>query len=93
MVLDPANVDIEPGDILIAHTTDPAWVSLMFLAGALVVDIGGMMSHAAVVAREPGMPCDMNTGRGTTVLRSGDLINVDGGTGTVDTLESAESFS
>jgi pyruvate,water dikinase len=91
VVLDPANAEIEPGDILIAHTTDPAWVSLMFLAGALVVDIGGLMSHAAVVARELGIPCVMNTGRGTTALRTGDLINVDGGTGTVDILERTET--
>jgi pyruvate, water dikinase len=91
VVLDPANADIEPGDILIAHTTDPAWVSLMFLAGALVVDIGGMMSHAAVVARELGIPCVMNTGQGTTALRTGDLISVDGGTGTVEILERTET--
>jgi pyruvate, water dikinase len=91
VVLDPANVEIEPGDILIAHTTDPAWVSLMFLAGALVVDIGGMMSHAAVVARELGIPCVMNTGCGTTALETGDLISVDGGTGTVEILERTET--
>lgn len=91
VVLDPANAEIEPGDILIAHTTDPAWVSLMFLAGALVVDIGGLMSHAAVVARELGIPCVMNTGRGTTSLRTGDLIAVDGGTGTVEILERTET--
>jgi pyruvate,water dikinase len=91
VVLDPANAEIEPGDILIAHTTDPAWVSLMFLAGALVVDIGGLMSHAAVVARELGIPCVMNTGQGTTALRTGDLISVDGGTGTVEILERTET--
>jgi pyruvate,water dikinase len=91
VVLDPANAEIEPGDILIAHTTDPAWVSLMFLAGALVVDIGGMMSHAAVVARELGIPCVMNTGHGTTALRTGDLITVDGGAGTVEILERTDT--
>jgi pyruvate, water dikinase len=91
VVLDPANAEIEPGDILIAHTTDPAWVSLMFLAAALVVDIGGMMSHAAVVARELGIPCVMNTGCGTTAIRTGDLINVDGATGTVEILERTET--
>jgi pyruvate, water dikinase len=90
VVLDPSNAEIEPGDILIAHTTDPAWVSLMFLAGALVVDIGGLMSHAAVVARELGIPCVMNTGCGTTALRTGDLIRVDGGAGKVEILERTE---
>lgn len=91
VVLDPADAEIEQGDILIAHTTDPAWVSLMFLAGALVVDIGGLMSHAAVVARELGIPCVMNTRHGTTALRTGDLISVDGATGTVEILDRTET--
>ncbi|WP_202033255.1 PEP-utilizing enzyme [Nocardioides sp. WS12] len=86
---DPSNVEIEEGDILVAHTTDPAWVSLMFLSGALVVDIGGLMSHAAVVARELDIPCVMNTGTGTRVLRDGDLVRVDGRAGTVEVLERA----
>ncbi len=87
VVTDPADADIEDGDILIAHTTDPSWVSLMFLSSALVVDIGGLMSHAAVVARELGIPCVMNTGSGTSALRTGDIIRVDGSTGTVELIE------
>lgn len=83
VVLDPSSAEIEEGDVLVAHTTDPAWVSLMFLAGALVVDIGGLMSHAAVVARELGIPCVMNTGNGTSALRTGDRVVVDGTSGTV----------
>ena len=90
IVLDPADTDIEEGDVLVAHTTDPAWASLMFLASALVVDIGGLMSHAAVIAREMGIPCVMNTGNGTTVLSSGDLIRVDGAVGSVEILKRAE---
>ena len=86
VVDDPADTDIDDGDILIAHTTDPSWVSLMFLASALVVDIGGLMSHAAVVARELGVPCVMNTGNGTSVLHTGDLVRVDGSAGTVEIL-------
>jgi pyruvate,water dikinase len=57
VVGEPGDAEIDEGDILVAHTTDPSWVSLMFLANGLVVDIGGMMSHAAVVARELGIPC------------------------------------
>lgn len=86
---DPADVEIEEGDILVAHTTDPAWVSLMFLSGALVVDVGGLMSHAAVVARELGIPCVMNTGHGTAALRDGDVVRVDGRAGTVEVLSRA----
>ena len=83
VVTDPATTDVDDGDILIAHTTDPSWVSLMFLSSALVVDIGGMMSHAAVVARELGIPCVMNTGNGTRVITTGDTVSVDGVGGTV----------
>jgi pyruvate, water dikinase len=87
VVDEPADAEIDDGDILIAHTTDPSWVSLMFLASGLVVDIGGMMSHAAVVARELGIPCVMNTGRGTTALHTGDVIRIDGAAGTVEILQ------
>jgi pyruvate, water dikinase len=83
----PADAEIDDGDVLVAHTTDPSWVSLMFLASGLVVDIGGMMSHAAVVARELGIPCVMNTGRGTTALHTGDVIRIDGAAGTVEILQ------
>jgi len=77
---------MEPGDILVAHTTDSSWASVMFLAGALVVDIGGQISHAAVIARELGVPCVMNTGVGTRTLRTGDRVRVDGSAGTVELL-------
>lgn len=86
VVDDPAHAEVDDGDILVARTTDPSWVSLMFLSSALVVDIGGLMSHAAVVARELDIPCVMNTGNGTEVLRTGDLIRVDGAEGTVELL-------
>lgn len=87
VVDEPADAEINDGDILIARTTDPSWVSLMFLASGLVVDIGGMMSHAAVVARELGIPCVMNTARGTSTLQTGDLIRIDGAAGTVEILQ------
>ena len=87
VVTDPASAEVEPGDILVAHTTDPSWASLMFLCQALVVDIGGLLSHAAVVARELGIPCVMGTEHGTRTLRTGDRCRVDGGTGAVEVLE------
>jgi pyruvate, water dikinase len=87
VVTDPAETEMEDGEILVAHTTDPAWASVMFLARALVVDIGGQLSHAAVVAREIGVPCVMGTHVGTRVLRSGDRCRVDGTAGTVEILE------
>lgn len=89
VVDDPAEADVDDGDILVARTTDPSWVSLMFLSSGLIVDIGGLMSHAAVVARELDIPCVMNTGIGTSVLRTGDLIRIDGAAGTVELLRRA----
>jgi phosphoenolpyruvate synthase/pyruvate phosphate dikinase len=80
---------MDPGDILIAHTTDPSWASLMFMAGALVVDIGGQLSHAAVVARELGIPCVMNTLDGTRLVHDGDRLRIDGAAGTVEILKRA----
>lgn len=52
VVTDPSFTDVEPDGVLIAHTTDPSWSSIMYVSAALVTDIGGAMSHAAVVARD-----------------------------------------
>jgi pyruvate,water dikinase len=83
-VLD-ADVDepIEPGEILVCRTTDPSWASTMMLAAALVIDIGGAISHGAIVARELGIPCVIGTRNGTDVIRTGDTLVVDGGRGEV----------
>jgi pyruvate,water dikinase len=87
VISDPGEASMEPGEILVAHTTDPSWASVLFLSSALVVDVGGVLSHAAVIARELGVPCIVNTKVGTKVLRSGDLCRVDGSTGRVEVLE------
>jgi len=87
VVEDPSFAEVEPGEILVAPTTDPSWSSIMFVSSALVVDIGGALSHAAVVARELGIPCVVNTRSGSRTLRTGDRVRVDGGAGTVEILE------
>jgi pyruvate,water dikinase len=89
VVDDPSFAEVEPGEILVAPTTDPSWSSIMFVSSALVVDIGGALSHAAVVARELGIPCVVNTRSGSRTLRTGDRVRVDGGAGTVEVLEAA----
>ena len=89
VVEDPGFADVEPGEVLVAPTTDPSWCSIMFVSAALVVDLGGMLSHAAVVARELGIPCVVNANDATTRLRTGDRVRVDGGTGVVEVLERA----
>lgn len=87
VLLDPAFTEIEDGEILVAPTTDPSWASVIFLAAALVVDMGGMLSHAAVVAREMGVPCVMDTRTGTRALHDGDVCRVDGSTGRIEILQ------
>ena len=88
VVLDPdAGIDIEPGEVLVCQTTDPSWASYFLVASALVIDIGGAMSHGAIVAREMGIPCVINTRVGTQAIRSGDLVRVDGDGGEVKVIE------
>jgi pyruvate,water dikinase len=85
VIVDPALADepLEPGEILVCRTTDPSWASIMMLASALVIDIGGAMSHGAIVARELGIPCVIGTRNGTAMLRTGDRVRVDGAMGEV----------
>lgn len=89
VVTDPADAHVEEGEILIAHDTDPSWASMMFLSSGLVADIGGIMSHTAVVARELGIPCVVNAGHASRSLKTGDRVRVDGSAGRVEILERA----
>ena len=89
VVTDPADAHIEEGEILVAHDTDPGWASMMFLSSGLVADIGGIMSHTAVVARELGIPCIVNTKHASRSLNTGDKIMIDGASGTIEILERA----
>jgi pyruvate,water dikinase len=78
--------DLKPGDILVTESTAPPWTPLFATAGGIVTDNGGILSHCAVVAREYRIPAVVGTGRATTMLRSGQLIEVDGDAGTVRVL-------
>lgn len=89
LILNLEEDDIEPGEILVCETTDPSWASWFLVASALVIDVGGVMSHGAIVAREMGVPCVINTRNGTRRLRTGDRVRVDGDAGTVTVLERA----
>jgi pyruvate,water dikinase len=82
--------DLEPDEILVCRTTDPSWASAFHLAAGAVIDIGSTSSHGAIVAREMGMPCVIGTGNGTQLLRTGDHLRVDGGTGVVTILKEAQ---
>ena len=77
--------------MLVCPITTPAWSLNFSRIGALVTDAGGALSHAAIVAREHGLPAVVATGRATTVLRDGQLVTVDGAAGTVTVRTGAPS--
>ena len=74
---------MEPGDVLVARITTPAWTSLFAMASAVVTDVGGPLSHSSIVAREYGIPAVLGTGVATQRLSTGQRILVDGDAGTV----------
>jgi pyruvate,water dikinase len=85
---DPSDMArLEPGDVLVAPFTDAAWTPLFLIAGAVVVDVGALNSHAVVVSRELGIPSVLSVTSGTVQLADGMEVTVDGTAGTV-TVES-----
>ena len=76
-----------PGSILVCPMTSPAWTQLFAHAQGLVTDIGGILGHGSIVAREYGIPAVVGTGNGTQRIKHGQLIEVDGDSGTVKLLE------
>lgn len=89
VILDPVGARLDPGEILVAPSTDPGWTPLFLTAGGLVMEMGGAMSHGAVVAREYGIPAVVGVPGATERIRSGQRITVDGSAGTVS-LENGE---
>ncbi len=78
---------LEQGEILVAPTTSPSWAPAFQIINAVVTDVGGTFSHAAVVSREYKLPAVMGVGTGTAAIRTGDKIRVDGDSGRVSILE------
>jgi pyruvate,water dikinase len=74
---------LRAGEVIVAPMTDPSWTSLLALGGALVLEIGGLLSHGAIVARELGIPAVVDVTSATALLATGDLLAVDGSAGTV----------
>ncbi|HVH23479.1 MAG TPA: PEP/pyruvate-binding domain-containing protein, partial [Pseudonocardia sp.] len=83
VVLDPVGAHLEPGEILVAPSTDPGWTPLFLTAGGLVMEMGGSNSHGAVVAREYGIPAVVGVPEATSRIETGQLITVDGASGLV----------
>ena len=90
IVTEPSGARIEPGDVLVAPTTDPAWTPLFLGAAAVVVQTGGVNSHGAVVAREFGIPAVVGVVGVLERIESGTLVEIDGSRGTVKLLQTAE---
>ena len=78
--------DIQPGEILICPITSPSWAPVFTRIKAAVTDVGGIMSHAAIVCREYGLPAIAGTAFGTKVIKTGQMVRVDGNNGVVTIL-------
>ncbi|MFE6255163.1 PEP/pyruvate-binding domain-containing protein [Agromyces sp. NPDC057865] len=83
VILDPVGAHLEPGEILVAPSTDPGWTPLFLTAGGLVMEMGGANSHGAVVAREYGIPAVVGVPRATEAIATGAEVTVDGAAGVV----------
>jgi pyruvate,water dikinase len=81
---------LRSGEVLVAPATDPSWTPLFLMAGAVVVERGGPLSHAAIVAREFGLPAVLNARDATVRLADGMIVDVDGSAGTVTPVHPAD---
>ena len=87
VVIDPATEILAPGDILVAPFTDPGWTPLFVNAGALVTEVGGLMTHGSVVARKYGIPAVVGVIDATKLIKTGDRLRIDGSRGIVEILD------
>jgi rifampicin phosphotransferase len=91
VILDMAEADLEPGDILVTTFTDPSWSPLFVAITGLVTEVGGLMTHGAVIAREYGLPAVVGVEQATRLIRDGQRIRVNGTDGYVELLPTPES--
>lgn len=87
VIFDPRSGGLRPGEILVCPGTDPAWTPLFLVAGGLVTEVGGMMTHGSVVAREYGIPAVVGVHEATSRLRTGWRIRLDGTSGSIEILD------
>ena len=86
VILDMSDADLEPGDILVTAFTDPSWTPLFVAIKGLVTEVGGLMTHGAVIAREYGLPAVVGVEQATRLIRDGQRIRVNGTDGYVEML-------
>ena len=84
VILDMAEADLEPGDILVTACTDPSWTPLFVVIKGLVTEVGGLMTHGAVIAREYGLPAVVGVEHATRLIQDGQRIRVHGTDGYVE---------
>ncbi|MDF1522420.1 MAG: PEP/pyruvate-binding domain-containing protein [Trueperaceae bacterium] len=87
VVTDPARDELAPGEVLVAEFTDPGWTPLFINASGLVLEVGGALTHGAVVAREYGIPAVVGVRGATAAIRTGQRVGVDGDRGIVEVLD------
>jgi phosphohistidine swiveling domain-containing protein len=87
VVLNPQGIRLEPGDILVCPSTDPGWTPLFLTAGGLVMEMGGMVTHGSVVAREYGIPAVVGVHDATRRLKTGQRVQIDGSAGRITVLD------
>lgn len=83
VVTDMARADLEAGDILVTAYTDPSWTPPFLTAAGLVTEVGGLMTHGAVIAREYGLPAVVGVDQASRLIRDGQRIRLDGTSGYV----------
>ena len=86
LILDMSEAELSAGDILVTPFTDPSWTPVFVTIAGLVTEVGGLMTHGAVVAREYGLPAVVGVERATERIRDGQWIRVDGSAGYVELL-------
>ena len=86
VILDVAEAELEPGDILVTAYTDPSWAPLFVAIKGLVTEVGGLMTHGAVIAREYGLPAVVGVEHATRLIQDGQRIRVHGTDGYVEIL-------
>lgn len=93
IILDPRGAQLAPGEILVCPGTDPAWTPLFMAAGGLITEVGGMMTHGSVVAREYGIPAVVGVHQATVRLKNGQRLRLDGTTGQILILEGSSKVA
>jgi pyruvate,water dikinase len=86
VILDVADADLDAGDILVTAYTDPSWTPAFVAISGLVTEVGGLMTHGAVIAREYGLPAVVGVEHATRLIRDGQRIRVNGTDGYIEML-------